>query len=50
VSIRAGSSSPVYGDMRDENTIGQYREGGVLLTQIALADELGRRCRQGDSR
>ncbi len=45
VRIRTPSSSPIYGDMRDENAVSAYREGGVLLVQIALVDEVGGRCR-----
>ena len=39
--ITVSGSSPVYGDMRSQDTIGEPREGGVLFTQIALADEVG---------
>ena len=45
VGIRSVANSPVYGDMRDPSSIGEYRVGGVLLTQIALADEVGPPCR-----
>jgi hypothetical protein len=44
VGIRALANSAVYGDMRDANSIGEYRVAGVLLTQIALADEVGPAC------
>ena len=44
VGIRSVANSPVYGDMRDPSSIGEYRVGGVLLTQIALADEVGPPC------
>jgi hypothetical protein len=44
VRIATPSSSPVYGDMRDLNAAGRHREGGVLLVQIALADEIGGPC------
>jgi hypothetical protein len=30
--------------MRDLDAVGRYRVGGVLLTQIAMADETGPRC------
>jgi hypothetical protein len=43
--ITVSGSSPVYGDMRNQDTIGRYREGGVLFTQIALADEVGAPCK-----
>ena len=42
--ITMPGSSPVYGDMRSQDTIGESREGGVLFTQIALADEVGAPC------
>jgi hypothetical protein len=45
VSLDADGFSQVYGDMRDESAIGLYREGGVLLVQVALADEAGPPCR-----
>jgi hypothetical protein len=47
VGIRAAASSPVYGDMRDPSSIGEYRVAGVLLSQIALADEVGPACDAG---
>ncbi len=50
VGIRSPSRSRIYGDMRDENSVAQYRQGGVLLSQIALADEIGGPCRPRDSR
>jgi hypothetical protein len=37
--------SPVYGDMRNQDTIGEYREGGILFVQVALSDDVGPRCR-----
>jgi hypothetical protein len=42
--ITTPEASPVYGDMRSQDTIGQFRAGGVLFTQIALADEVGAPC------
>ena len=36
--------SLTYGDMRNYGTFSTPRQGGVLLTQIALANELGGRC------
>jgi hypothetical protein len=45
LGIRALGRSPVYGDMRDQTGLGAYRIGGVLLVQIALADEVGPPCR-----
>jgi hypothetical protein len=42
--ITVSGSSPVYGDMRSQATIGEPRDAGVLFTQIALADEVGPPC------
>jgi len=42
--VTVSGSSPVYGDMRSQDTIGEPRDGGVLFTQIALADEVGAPC------
>ena len=41
------SSTISFGDMRDVTQIGVYRETGVLLAQIALADEHGGPCTPG---
>jgi hypothetical protein len=48
VTIETPEFSQVYGDMRSSSTIGEYREGGVLLAQIALADEIGPPCEPSD--
>jgi hypothetical protein len=48
--LRAEGFSPIYGDMKDQTALTQYREGGVLLVQIALADERGAPCRPRESR
>jgi MFS family permease len=45
VRISTPDHSPVYGDMRDQSSVGIGREAGVLLTEVALADEIGPRCR-----
>jgi hypothetical protein len=47
VHIRVNGESPVYGDMRDYSTYLMLRRGGLLLTEIALADEIGRACAPG---
>jgi hypothetical protein len=49
IVIRSPAGSPVYGDMRDASSVGEYRVGGVLFTQIALADELGGYCKPARS-
>jgi hypothetical protein len=49
VRVRALGQSPIYGDMRDETALSEPREGGVLLVQIALADEVGGPCRPRES-
>jgi hypothetical protein len=43
VHVDAPLYSPIYGDPRSEQSFVSYaRSGGVLLTGIALADEVGR--------
>jgi hypothetical protein len=44
VTVRASGWSQVYGDMRDANTFGLYREGGVLFVEVALPGPLGAPC------
>ena len=39
--ITVDASSPIYGDMRNQDTIGQYRVGGILFTQITASGDLG---------
>jgi hypothetical protein len=42
VRVHAARYGPIYGDPRSESSFFSYaRSGGVLLTGIALADELG---------
>jgi hypothetical protein len=47
VRVRADGSSPIPGDLRDIGLSAEARDGGVLVTEIALADEIGGRCRPG---
>jgi hypothetical protein len=44
VRLEADGSSPVYGEMKDNETFAQPREAGVFLGQISLADEIGPPC------
>jgi hypothetical protein len=46
VTVETPDFSRVYGDMRSSSAFGQPREAGVLLVQIALADEVGLTCRR----
>jgi hypothetical protein len=42
VRVSAPRYSPIYGDPRSESSFVSYaRSGGVLITEIALADEVG---------
>jgi hypothetical protein len=45
VSLRTPQSSAIPGDLTSTSTIDVPRRGGVFLAQIALADEVGPRCR-----
>ena len=44
VRVATPDFSPIYGDMRNQDTIGEHRDGGVLLVQVAVSDELGDAC------
>jgi hypothetical protein len=50
VTLRTSDWSQVYGDMRDANSFGSYREGGVLVVSVSLPDGLGGPCRPRASR
>jgi hypothetical protein len=42
VSLSTRGYTPIYGDPKSEETFASYaRSGGVMLTQISLADEMG---------
>jgi predicted rRNA methylase YqxC with S4 and FtsJ domains len=45
VLLRARGQSTVYGDPRNAATAGQPRRAGLHLTEVAVADEIGPRCR-----
>ena len=45
VLLRARGQSAVYGDPRNAATAGQPRQAGLHLTEVAVADEIGPRCR-----
>jgi hypothetical protein len=45
VRIRARGASPIPGDLRDIGLGAAKRQGGVLVTEVALADEVGKACR-----
>jgi hypothetical protein len=47
VRVTTPEHSLVYGDQRDGSKLNIEREAGILLTQIALADELLGPCRPG---
>jgi hypothetical protein len=42
VRLKTGGYSPIYGDPQNTATFHSYaRSGGILVTEIALADEIG---------
>ncbi len=49
VTFRTPEISTIYGDMRSESTVNEPRLGGLLLTEIGLADELGPPCQPRES-
>jgi hypothetical protein len=49
VTFRTPEVSTVYGDMRSESAVTEPRLAGLLLVEVALADELGPPCRPTSS-
>jgi hypothetical protein len=45
VRITTNDHSPVYGDMRNQDSINEFRDGGILFVQIALSDDVAGPCR-----